>query len=67
MLFKTYALPYVDDLVGSCWITQGVQPHILWQPCKGGMGGGGKVQEGRGVYILTANSQCCMAEMNTTL
>ena len=32
-----------------------------------GVGGGREVQEGGGIYILMADSHCCMAETNTTL
>ena len=35
--------------------------------CRGGMEGGGKVQEGRDICILTADSLCCIAETNTIL
>ena len=54
--------------VGSCCITQGAQLSALWQPRGVGWGGAGReVQEGGDMYILMADSCCCMAETNTTL
>ena len=50
----------------SCRITQGTQPSALGQSRGVAPGGGREVQERGDIYILMADSRCCMAETNTT-
>ena len=54
--------------MGSCCITQGAQPGVLWH-LEGwdGAEGEGELQEGKHVCILMADSRFCVAETNTTL
>ena len=53
--------------MGSCCVTQGVQPDAC-SDLEGCNGGGGKEALQRGdICIHTTDSQCCTASTNTTL
>ena len=62
-------LPYEKQVVGICYMMQGAQFSVLWQPRR--VGWGGRWEEGsrgrRHIYIPMADSCWCMAETNTTL
>ena len=63
-----YTLPYIQELVRSCYETQGAQPGTLWdwEGWDGGRGGR-EAQDGGIQAYLWLTQRCCGAETNTTL
>ena len=60
----TRTLPYAEQLVGGCRVTRELS-SALCHDRGAGWGMGGRLN--MGICILTVDSCCCIAEINTTL